>query len=342
MLSKAALEPLDWSGLAIEVATEQAMEGGKRDDLRIEAVTEDRGTPILLMTVEVKVGAQIHESGAVSYVPVESESKRTVNQLINYDAWLTRQPHPTKIGFIVSRRDKEGQLPENLTQIWRSITWGEVASSLAALLRQSVLLNNVERFLARHFIGFVIDQLGGIDMQDTGITFDDVAFLRALSFLGGNLNQKIDSLVAPLKTLYEEEEIGKGKTVHQKKVLEGLCRSVVYRELWDSTQNSPHLFAGVVTRKGAALAVWVETSPRHERKQGIRTTVEAHLGPLRAHQAEWTMDPDSEWWDLGIRMPLHELLSDEDQAGRAIDFVRNAFRALKTTGFLGELEKVIS
>ncbi len=78
------IESLDWS-----LETEQSI-GSKRDDLRIQGWTSE-GRRAVLWTVEIKVAAPLHESSKW-----DEENGETVNQLQNYDSWLSQRNWTTK------------------------------------------------------------------------------------------------------------------------------------------------------------------------------------------------------------------------------------------------------
>ena len=326
-LSAAGKTPVDLGDLSFTVKTEQAVgTTSKRDDLRIEGVSED-GEPLLLVTVEVKVGSDFHSSTA------EEVESPPVHQIAHYDKWLHGQSHKTKLGVVVTRDEDMGsRLPLGLSEVWRVVTWAKLGRLMVDALTEGSLPSD-QSFLASHFAGFVDDQLGGLAMDSDQISFDDVALLRAVKRLGKGLNSKVDSLVAPLKGVIETEGIGTGETKHQKKVLEGHLRSIVYR----SVGSSVEVCAGVVTEGGVDVAVWLECGSKSARKSRAREIQSARLSQLQERDPRWHL-PESKYWDLAIRLPVNQLLVVDKQDEAVQSFVTKALLDLKEVGIFTELE----
>lgn len=334
--------PPCWDEVELRIETEQPVEG-KRDDLRIQALHPETGEPLVLWTVEVKVGSGFHSSGPVEGAVVEEAADQgaEVHQLVNYDAWLEQQPHTHKAGVVLAVTDKTDSLPAGLAICWRCVTWGQVASTVIIALELEQIPPG-ERLIARHLAGFILQNLAsGAEMSDNRFTFDHIAFLRAVRVLASETNAVADTMVAPLAGLIEKSEIGVGKVTHQKKVVEGHQRSVVWQYLY-GVERSPYIMAGVVTDGGVDVAVWIESAPRHQKKAGIAKAAQEHLDALRAYDSRWTVSPDRDWWDLEVRMPLTSLLHADDQAAAIMGFASQAVRALKETGLLDALGRAVA
>ena len=53
-----------------------------------------------------------------------------VNQLLNYDAWLSQQEATHKAGFVLAIPNHQSDLPVGLSVTWRCITWSGLAIEL--------------------------------------------------------------------------------------------------------------------------------------------------------------------------------------------------------------------
>lgn len=339
-----------WEGeeeeLLLEIETEGAVPGGKRDDLRIEARGED-DEPRLLITVEVKVGAGFHRSPAV---PVEGvlddvlEGEEELrHQILHYDRWLASEAHPIRRGIVVAPTDRTEGLPPGLRASWRCVTWGELGRRVADLVLAEELAPT-ERFLARHLLGFIQDHLGDITVERDELAFDDVALLRAVARMGKDLARRVDRLVEPMADLFEEVGVGVGETKRQSNLLTGYMRSILWRHLY-SGDTSLSVSAGIVTEGGVDAVVWVESSSKHPEKGKIQKVVQEHLPSLEAADPRWRIPEEgswSAWWDLEIRYPLEHLLASEDQVEALQVFVRSALEQVRDSGLLEDVHAALA
>jgi len=316
------------SDLDYVIDTEQPIRG-KRDDLRVVGRDAD-GVRQVLFTVEIKVAAGIHYSGDAY---ADEGGAEAVSQLVNYDRWLDRQKVPTKAGFVVAPRDMSHAVPDTQRCVWRCLRWTDLARVVSGSLPS---LPAGEAVLGSHFAGFVFECLaGGDEMTDDSVNFDDIAVIRAVGARGSAVNEKVDRLVAPIADLFDELGVGVGKTIHQKKVLEGHRRSIVHRALVEEGKL-PYVLAGVVSEGGASLAVWVETSPKYERKRELRALCQT-FAEQEAPAHGWRLAGERSWWDLERRLPLVDLLAVEDQQGAVLDFVGESVEDLRQGGFLAQV-----
>lgn len=323
-LAELVVESPDWPSLTLELSTEGAVTGGKRDDLRIEARDED-GRRVLLWSVEVKVAAGFHVSADLD------DPDQDVHQLVHYDRWLCSQSDVQhRAGFVLGVRDMTSQLDgvrEQLDLDWPCMTWWTLRGVVEDVLGQGDL-PVVDAFLGEHFAGFVRQHLsGGEHMEDTDISFDDIALLRAIAVLGEGLNTKVDALVEPIGGILERQGLGVGEAKPQPKILGSHFRSVVWRYLVEG-ENNPYIMAGVVTERGVDLALWIECSRSSPHKAAVSSVCQEVLPELQALNKRWTIDPTSARWDLELRRPLRSILDAADQRMAVLGFAEAAIRDL--------------
>lgn len=287
--------------------------GEKRDDLRIEGwrETSQGRKRIVLWTVEVKVGANFHESSPLAEQISDDNEVNLVNQVANYDYWLERQPVSNRAGFVLALQDMSDSLPPNLSSNWTCFSWTSLGLLLEECLKQHGLPQN-ERFLTKHCLGFIKENLwSSSEMTDLSIGFDDIALLRAFSVIGKDIEVKVNRLVEPLLGIVESSNVGYGKVVHQKSLFKGMQRSVVWRYLFDSKKFAhPILYAGV---SGSKVVLWIETAPSFEYKSTVRSVVGTVFPELTARNPNWTLNEEPQWWDLQLSFPLSDLLAMGDQ-----------------------------
>lgn len=152
MAASMGMDPNVLDGLTLRIQTEQSI-GAKRDDLRIEATTVEGKDyrPVLLWTVEVKVGAYFHGSTLQAVDPEgAADAGELVNQMVNYDCWLAQQPHRHRGGFVLALSDLTADLPKSLTCPWTCLTWTGLGVVLQGALRgqlppQEALLGHPDR-----------------------------------------------------------------------------------------------------------------------------------------------------------------------------------------------------
>ena len=137
--------PHDFDDIEFQIDTEGSI-GSKRDDLRIEGWrhTEEGQELVLIWTVEVKVGAQFHES---SFQYEEADDSELVNQLINYDVWLDQQSAQYRGGFVLALSNMSGELPQSLRMPWYCFTWTGLGQEVQQILEQESPARN------RRFVG---------------------------------------------------------------------------------------------------------------------------------------------------------------------------------------------
>jgi len=332
------IDDLDW-----RMETERAI-GSKRDDLRIEGWLggdEDERLEVL-WTVEVKVQAYFHESTDQTRELIESDDDvmavelPKVNQLINYDAWLVQQDVSHKAGFVLATLNHENALPAGLTCSWHCITWTALGKVIADALDADALPDSEKEF-ARHMCGFVQQHLWREEeMTEKRLNFDHAAILRAVWTMGKECEALVNDFVSPLVEIVKQSELDIGEVRHTKNIFMGSQRSVVWGMLGATQITNVNLFAGF---DSGGVWVWIESAPAHPKKNEIQKMVQGLLPDLHARNPNWatTLDNPSHWPDLGIGMPLIDLLAVENQAQAVTQFVQNALTDLKTV----EIDRLI-
>ena len=344
LAERAGLERIDFSTLTLSISTEQDMDG-KRDDIRILAWMEDSPAdvpPLLLWTIEVKVGAGFHASLALSET-IDGD----VHQVINYDHWLARQEANHRAGFVLAMSDQSESLPDGLVNPWHCVTWTEIARSVEELLHDAPL-GAVESFLARHFLGFVNRYLVR-EMNDSdlgSLSFDDVALLRAYTHIGWQTRKRVRSLVDPIGALLEEKAVFPGVVRPQRNLFGGHHRQVwVQSMVGNAPERLPYLMAGIAQAIGPMDAViWIETSPNYALKRHFREVLAASLSQLQARNSEWSLLPEeyNGWWEMLVAHPLESIVADPNPAQRMSNFVADALEDLRVTGVAERLMRLVS
>ena len=130
----AGVVPLDWDGLRLTWQTEAKVTGGKRDDLRLEAVDPETGRLLLVWTIEVKVQAGFHHS-----IDVE-DGESLAHQLVNYDRWLSgMRGVGQRLGFVLSVERLDDSMPQGLENTWTCFTWWDLRGVLEDAIAESDL-----------------------------------------------------------------------------------------------------------------------------------------------------------------------------------------------------------
>ena len=177
-------------------------------------------------------------------------------------------------------------------------------------------------------------------MADEDVSFDDVALLRAVTSLGAPLHAKVDRLVKPIGELMVAGGLGTGDPRYQGGVLGKHRRAIFWRYLVEGS-NNPYLMAGIVTHRGPAVAVWIESAARHPLKREIREACVAALPLLTERRAGWTHDPNRRMADLELRLPLRHLLDADDQQATVVEFITVAIRDLVEAGLGEQFSKIV-
>jgi hypothetical protein len=340
------MEKLD--GLRFAIDTEQPI-GTKRDDLRIIGLPDDpeADRPLLIWTIEIKVGASFHESAAQltrDETPPEDDPT-LVNQLRNYDCWLAQQHAEHCAGFVLALHDTTADLP-NLECRWACSTWTGLGEQIADALRTAEL-PDAEQMLAKHALGFIREHLWRTsEMANAKLDYNDVSLIRAFGFLSKDCEAKVNALVASLADVVEQSGIGKGEVEHQQSLFKGLMRSTVTRAL----ASDSAIYAGIGGNPesgGDYLSVWIESPAKHPQKQSFKARLRGLKDRLLQRNPKWvfcSQEAETGWmaWDdAELTVPLVTLLVHDDQEEAIRRFVGDALNDLKETGVMDAFDKTI-
>jgi len=334
--------PPDSEQATFAIETEQQIEG-KRDDLRIVGFRDSDGsTPALLWTIEVKVAAPMHYSSPLegSVPDDEADSSQGIPQIDNYDHWLRRQPAEQKGGLVIALRKGRPELPSTLACTWATTSWTKLGLELARLM-ETGRLPDVERFLARHVLGFIREYLWSAEEMDSLVLeFDDVAFLRANAQIGRQVEAKIDRLVAQLTGVLEASGVGHGPITHQQSLYKPMRRSVIYRALCDpKVSQYPMIMMGV---DRWYVRLWLESAPTNSNKKAISQICQALLPRLQERDNNRWNILENSWHDLEIRCDINDLLATADQQSAFLGFFQSALEDLKAVDLPGQLTHALT
>lgn len=332
--------------LEFEIETEGSVEG-KRDDLRItgqEPESEDDAVT-LLWTVEIKVGAPFHYGTGISDDTDDEEDESYVNQITNYDRWLSRQDAHHKAGFVLAKRDRTGSLPHNLANTWQCITWPQLAAQLRIILDGDDELGEIDRFLGRHLLGFIHHHFGeeGRNMDDH-LDFDDIAFLRALAHVGYRTENRVQNLVETMRPVLERVDLGVGTIKAQKDFFRRHHRYILIQSITDSIDwKSPILAVGIQIGPTPKFTLWIEMSPKYAYRHLIHDVTSRHIENISTPESSWKLTPwDTYSWHLLVNeVPLERLLNVDDQLGWLTEYTQKSLTALKESGLIDDIRRVV-
>ncbi len=343
----------DLGNLDFAIDTEQPI-GSKRDDLRIEGLRskDEEQERVFLWTIEVKVGADFHDSSPLDLPESEDdelldeelheedakEDEELVSQLINYDDWLVPQPAQHRAGFVLAIQNKTAKLPANLVCDWKCFTWSDLGLQVKAALDEKNIPAD-ESLLARHMLGFIREHLwSATEMAKEELTFDDIALVRAFHLIGSDCDNKINRLVALLEDVLKQSGVGVGEINHQKKLFSDNDWSLVHRRLFNS--QYPELFMGILD---GDISLTLETPPKNPNKVGILKAIESFLSKLQQRNRDWsTYTVEQEpYWDLRLKVPLTMLLNVPDQDAAFKEFFVKALDDFKSVGAAEAIKKAL-
>ncbi len=264
-------------GCEFLVSTEQQI-AGKRDDLRIEGwrtIGCDR-VRVILWTIEVKVTASFHSSSDINSdldaVAMDSDPE-LVNQVRNYDYWLSNQTTAIKGGFVLAIENMTAELPNDLRQHWKCMTW----TGVGIMLRDSIRIDAIpveEHVIARHVLGFIADHFWrNAEMPESRLEFEDVAMLRAWSMMADDCEAKIEKLVSPLKEILAAFPVG--REIQDERKLFAKWGHVGFTKVLvaGGLNKVPSVSAGVTLSRdgeGPHFGVHISSPPRNPYKSTLR------------------------------------------------------------------------
>jgi hypothetical protein len=307
---------LDWS-----FRTEHGI-SGKRLDLLLKATNQGGGTTQCLWPVEIKVGAGFHYSRCVVLETAEEEGmdETEVNQLINYDRWLSTQQAGNTTGFVLAKHDMTSELPR-LTNHWHCLTWGQLARRTKKALQAETFSASEAPFI-RHFLGFMNCYLRDIVMDR--LDFNGIAYLKAYRVFGNECQEFINDIVSSIVPLLQSSSLGKTEVGFEDQFDNNLKRSIAWADL-----GLPVADACLITGWEGEWQVLVETNSRFDKKHLLRETL---TKAFQDHQTQlvWRVEDDPERWpDAVAIMPTTELLHVPDQKQAVHEFVQKGIADLE-------------
>ncbi|MCF6313278.1 MAG: hypothetical protein L3J39_12580, partial [Verrucomicrobiales bacterium] len=219
-IARTSIDFLNSDDNTIRIITEGPV-GTKRDDLRIE-ISDDPGNLICLWTIEIKSGASFHYSSRQLLSDDESEDEidlelgdddielepDQVNQIINYDNWLAGQSRLNEDadirGFVLAVDNLSLNMPEGLTSPWNCITWTQLWLCIGRLITSSAGLKETDRFLCRHVLGFIRENLWRKKQMENNnrIEIDDISLMKAMGTLGADFDAKLHGILKSFTPLF--------------------------------------------------------------------------------------------------------------------------------------------
>lgn len=331
-----ASRPWESRDAHVAIDTEQPIDN-KRDDIRITVIRA--GVLSLLWSVEVKVGAPLHESSDLT----KTADGEAISQLANYESALlqpTQAQHPDAdvAGFVLAVHLIH--LPPLLSRKWHVLTWSHLAVELEGILRRRNL-PATDAFLVKHMLGFIRRYLWRPEeVRMANLELDDIYLIRSFGALGYECERRTNELVAPLAAILASTLPVVGKVIHQKSLFSATGRSTVYGR-FAPRDPAPYIYAGIVGKGedivSPAAVVWIETTRTAKIKDRIRSAVKKHIAQLQKHDSRWTAHDETSYWDVSISAPLKHMLADPDHAAWLLRFTDKALRDLKETGLTADI-----
>ncbi len=284
---------LDWDELRFEFQTEQSI-GAKRDDLRIMGWNDagEESELSVLWTIEVKVGSSFHDSSSIMEENLESVGDTLlVNQVTNYDYWLSGQSAQHRGGIVFALTDCTESLPDGLQCKWVCTSWTRLGETVGLALGDQRVPEG-ERLLAKHVLGFIRHYLWReSEMEDSRIGFDDIALLRAFSAYGLDLEKKVDGMVSGLKSLVQEFGFEESSLTHRKSLYKPMGETILYKSyVGEEVSYYPELQIGI-SRESAG--VWLKTAPNNENKITVTAVIQDLLPALKQKNQDWRKEDRS-------------------------------------------------
>jgi len=330
---------------------------GKRDDLRIEGF-DNQGVRKLLWSVEIKVGAGFHYSYSTNQGDSSEHEKKTdedaqeeeltrklVNQLKNYDDWLSKQKVDYKAGFVLSIWDQKNHLPNSLAERWYCMTWQDIGRWLGSFIEDKKSV--VEGFLARQLLGFIEQALGG-KIVDNKLSLEDIGLLKAFYLNGQSSIQNLRNIVSSVATNFENSgplpfEL-KRDDFFKFHVGQGILQTFWWPFQDPREGDWPCLCAGITSKGGLDIIVYISTKPSHSKKEEIRELLDEKFKDLILRDPRWNsfISEPSFWWDIEHRVPLEKLLCEEDQVEWMENHFRKVFKDLEAVGIIKGIQEIVT
>lgn len=326
-------EELNWKA----IDTELTIDGRKRIDLVLEGKDKDSGERTVLWPVEVKVSAVFHPSSRTHSTEEATEDSEIdkveieyVNQIENYDFWLSKERSQHKAGFVLAMYDMTSELPKDeLKNDWHCLTWGQLSKWITTALENKEF-QPIEQLFMKHFLGFINTYLRGTLMDR--LDFNAISFLKAYSVYKDDCESVINNLVAPICNLFENSSLKLKEIKHCKDLFKKSQRSTIVGSLGSQID----LIAGYAED----WWLWIETNPKNPLKSVLRNKLTI-LSEMSDLNLKWELEEDeSGWWVIMVKMPLTKLLDANDQAQVVQEFVSKGIEDLEKIGLNAIIDNV--
>ena len=174
-------------------------------------------------------------------------------------------------------------------------------------------------------------------MSENHLSFDHAALMRAVWTIGKECETIVNNLVVPLAEVVEQCGLGISRIALTGQIFMGNQRRLVQGLLVSAQGSEVYFDAGF---DSGGVLVWIESAPGHPKKSEMQKRAQELLPELRLRNPNWTTDRGGSWPDIGIRMPLLEVLVAEDQGQAIRQFVQCALADLKAVGFDGLIRSI--
>jgi hypothetical protein len=324
------------------IDTEQQTSYGKRDDLRIIGRRAGCANVELLWTIEIKVAASFHQS-TEAVENAEDDERKFVNQVCNYDGWLTSQTAVNKAGFVLALTDQKSELgAENLAHLWIPITWTRVGEKIA-----EALAGEPTDLLAKHAMSFITHNLWRTsEMSNIQLNFNDIALIRSFGILADDCEQKIDELVKEMGKALEDLGVGKGSAEFTGRLFKEDRLSLAQLPISGGESIKVGIGTEFTTGHEDYLSIWMESNVKEKGKDKFRESLSGLETRLQKCNAKWLLTFKEEYrWagyvDVELTQPLSWLLAETDHLAAVRSFVQKAVSDLKTAGVLEALHQTM-
>lgn len=346
----------DLGQLDFDFETEQRTIEAKRDDLRISGFSRDVDEPcqVLLWTIEVKVEAPFSRSRAMDGQEQDTDRSGSVHQIRHYDTWLARQQPTHKAGFVLGVRRLGHCLPGDLACTWSCTTWTELGAEVEAALREKLpesAIPSAERLLGEHFLGFIRRYLWRSDNMPTSklkLTFNAVAFLRAVGRFGAGCEKKVLALTSNFEQILRKSRIARGPIQQHLNVFKPWPAGASYSQYVfpRGSGKDPKLLVGITGNEDyecpsveVILVIPIDLDRTRVFQGGLPKTRQL----LQRRKQRWVYQgPDGEdatATSFLCDKPLTDVLEREDQDSIIEEFVASSLDDLKAAKIVQLLEK---
>ncbi len=295
----------------------------------------------LLWIIEAKVGAQVGKR----YIEEEDQEGKIVKlvttQLGIYQDWYNKQKNDNSGMFLLAMKNIKKSLSDKYEK-WNMITWTGICEAVEKYCFENEdEISEKEMFLAKHFVGFVKQNLwSDTEMTDMRLDFDDVAFIRAFADFRNNSGAKIKRFMEEISIQLNESDEFKDIFVSRNMTPTG-----------DFMKSSYSYCSGIINKLGIRFytgffvnhAEWTDDRIGFfigidcdkevlERVTELITSRENHFS------AGWTIHNNSADSTLHKYLSFEEILVSENQPSKICEFIKIALCELKESGIIDAIK----